>query len=179
MKRKEANYMDRARYERVVLGIDPGTAITGYGVVGSTATDRLELLACGVVRTAAGEPMEQRLLELFTDLRALLVEFKPDEVAVEKLFFGRNITTAIEVGQARGVVLLCAALQNCALFEYTPAEVKRSIAGHGNADKQQVQEMVQRTLDLTSIPRPDDAADGVALALCHLQRAHFLTLIDR
>jgi crossover junction endodeoxyribonuclease RuvC len=159
--------------EYVALGIDPGTATTGYGVVGLMADGRLELLACGVIRTAAGMPMQLRLRELFDDLRMIIVEFQPDALAVEKLFFGRNVTTAISVGQARGAVLLAAAMHDLDVAEYTPAEVKQAIAGYGNAEKHQVQEMVQRLLDLAIIPQPDDAADGVAIAVCHLQSLHY------
>jgi crossover junction endodeoxyribonuclease RuvC len=120
--------------------------------------------------------MQLRLLELFQDMQALLTEFDPDEVAVEKLFFGRNVTTAITVGQARGAILLAAALHALPVAEYTPAEVKQAITGYGNAEKRQVQEMVQRALQLPQIPRPDDAADGVAIALCHLQTARYKAL---
>lgn len=162
--------MSHEAFERVVVGIDPGTATTGYGVVGQTERDELVLLACGVISTQPDEAMHLRLLELFRDLSALIDEFAPDAIAVEKLFFGRNVTTAISVGQARGIVLLTAALKQCMLVEYTPAEVKQSVTGYGNAAKPQIQEMVQRILNLDDIPRPDDAADGVAIALCHLQR---------
>jgi crossover junction endodeoxyribonuclease RuvC len=155
--------------ERVVVGIDPGTAITGYGVVGQTVSGEFELLACGVIRTAAQDPMPARLRELYTDFVALLTEFQPDHVAIEKLFFGRNVTTAISVGQARGVILLATAQRDIPLAEYTPAEVKQAITGYGNAEKRQVQEMVQRLLHLPTLPKPDDAADGVAVAICHLQ----------
>jgi crossover junction endodeoxyribonuclease RuvC len=162
--------------ERVVIGIDPGTAITGYGIVAETVEGNYELLACGVLRTQAGQPMPARLRELFRDLKALIVEFQPDEMAIEKLFFGRNVTTAITVGQARGVLLLAAAELDLPVAEYTPAEVKQAITGYGNADKRQMQEMVQRLLDLTQPPHPDDAADGVAVALCHLQHSRYLFL---
>ncbi len=159
--------------DHVVLGIDPGTGATGYGVVGMTDAGAYALLAYGVVRTAPAAPMHLRLQELFEDLRRIIVEFQPQSVAVEKLFFGRNVTTAITVGQARGIVLLTAALEQLEVAEYTPAEVKQAIAGYGNADKRQVQEMVQRILDLPEIPRPDDAADGVAIAVCHLQSLYY------
>ena len=161
------------RLDTVVLGIDPGTATTGYGVVGLTVAGELALLACGVIRTRANTPMHLRLRELFDDLRNIIAEFRPQVLAVEKLFFGRNVTTAISVGQARGAVLLAAALDQLEVAEYTPAEVKQAIAGYGNADKRQVQEMVQRLLDLAEPPRPDDAADGVAIAVCHLQSLHY------
>jgi crossover junction endodeoxyribonuclease RuvC len=156
-------------FERVVLGVDPGTAITGYGVVAQTTEGEFELLACGVIRTPADQPMHKRLAELYSDFQGLLAEFAPDELAIEKLFFGRNVTTAITVGQARGVVLLAAAQARLAVAEYTPAEVKQAITGFGSAEKRQVQEMVQRILQLPTMPQPDDAADGVAVALCHLQ----------
>jgi crossover junction endodeoxyribonuclease RuvC len=159
-----------APFERIVVGIDPGTAITGYGVVGQTVEGNFELLACGVIRTDAGQRMTARLRELYEDFVDLINEFKPDQLAIEKLFFGRNVTTAITVGQARGVILLAAAQRDLPVAEYTPAEVKQAISGYGNAEKRQMQEMVQRILQLPSLPQPDDAADGVAVALCHLQR---------
>jgi crossover junction endodeoxyribonuclease RuvC len=159
--------------EYVVLGIDPGTALTGYGVVGQDRQGHFQLLACGVFRTQPTTPMPMRLRELFNDMQAIIDEFSPNEVAVEKLFFGRNVTTAITVGQARGAILLAAALRDCPVAEYTPAEVKQAISGYGNADKRQVQEMVQRTLNLAEPPHPDDAADGVAIALCHLQSVEY------
>ena len=162
--------------ERVVLGVDPGTAITGYGVVGQTVEREFELLACGVIRTAASQLMHLRLLELYDDIRKIIREFKPDEIAIEKLFFGRNETTAITVGQARGTILLATAQSGLPLAEYTPAEIKQAITGYGNADKRQIQDMVQRLLNLAQLPHPDDAADGVAVALCHLQNTRFAIL---
>lgn len=161
------------QYVRSVLGVDPGTAITGYGVVAEEENGDFSLLACGVIRTEAHVAMHLRLLELFRDLQALIEEFRPDEMAVEKLFFGRNVTTAISVGQARGSILLAAALAGLDVIEYTPAEVKQAISGYGNADKEQVQEMVRQLLGLKEAPQPDDAADGVAIAICHLQAARY------
>lgn len=163
--------------ERVALGIDPGTATTGYGVVAQIPGGDFELLACGVIRTDAGVSMHLRLRELFEDLQSLIREFAPHSMAIEKLFFGRNVTNAISVGQARGAALLAAALNDLEVAEYTPAEVKQSIAGYGNAEKRQIQEMVQRLLELPEIPRPDDAADGVAIALCHLQTERYRQLV--
>lgn len=160
-------------YAYISIGIDPGTGTTGYGVVGITNVGDYALLACGVIRTPPRTAMHLRLRELFNDLRGLIDEFRPQALAVEKLFFGRNVTTAITVGQARGIVLLAAAMAQLDVAEYTPAEVKQAIAGYGNADKRQVQEMVQRILDLPEIPRPDDAADGVAIAVCHLQSLYY------
>jgi crossover junction endodeoxyribonuclease RuvC len=159
----------KQEYAYITVGIDPGTGTTGYGVVALTHEGEFVLLACGVIRTPPRAPMHLRLLELFNDLRDLIDEFRPQALAVEKLFFGRNVTTAISVGQARGIVLLIAALAHLEVAEFTPAEVKQAIAGYGNAEKRQVQEMVQRILELAEIPRPDDAADGVAIAVCHLQ----------
>lgn len=166
-----------ARYDRLVLGIDPGTAITGYGVVGRTTAGDFELVACGVIRTEAHAPMHLRLLELHQDLDRLMREFAPGEIAVEQLFFGRNVSTAITVGQARGVVLLTAALHGLHVAEYKPAEIKQAITGYGNADKRQIQETVRHLLGLADIPRPDDAADGVAVALCHLQTINYRSLL--
>ncbi len=163
---------------RIVLGIDPGTATTGYGVVSESAAGEIRLLACGVIRTAAGEPMHLRLLEIFQDIQGLIQEFQPHDLAIEELFFGRNVSTAITVGQARGAALLAAALAGLTVSEYKPAEIKQAITGYGKADKQQMQEMVRQTLDLAEIPRPDDAADGIAIALCHLQRARYQRLIE-
>jgi crossover junction endodeoxyribonuclease RuvC len=165
------------KYTHIVMGIDPGTATTGYGVVAQTNAGDFVLLACGVIRTPAHTPMHLRLLELFTDLQKLIQEFQPHAMAVEKLFFGRNVTTAISVGQARGAVLLVAAMAHLVVAEYTPAEVKQAIAGYGNAEKRQVQEMVQRLLNLEETPKPDDAADGVAIAICHLHRIHYQDLV--
>ncbi len=167
--------MDALEY--VVLGIDPGTATTGYGVVAQTTRGDYTLLACGVIRTLPETPMPLRLRELYLDVQNLIREFQPNEVAVEKLFFGKNVTNAISVGQARGVVLVVAALSELHVAEYTPAEVKQAISGYGNAEKRQMQEMVQRTLNLPEPPRPDDAADGVAIALCHLQTIAFRRLV--
>jgi crossover junction endodeoxyribonuclease RuvC len=162
-----------SRHVRCVLGVDPGTAITGYGVVAEEEDGEFSLVACGVIRTQAHVAMHLRLLELFRDLQALIEEFQPDEMAVEKLFFGRNVTTAISVGQARGSILLAAALAGLDVIEYTPAEIKQAISGYGNADKEQVQEMVRQLLGLEEAPQPDDAADGVAIAICHLQAARY------
>ncbi len=165
--RATSRYQD----ELVVLGIDPGTASTGYGVVARTAQGDFRLLACGVVRTEPGQAMHLRLLEIFRDLEAIIEEFQPHVMAVEELFFGRNVTTAISVGQARGAALLAAAVHGLTVAEYTPAAIKQALTGYGKADKAQMQQMVQHILELDQIPRPDDAADGVAVALCHLQQA--------
>ena len=160
-----------------VLGIDPGTASTGYGVVLQPASGDYELLACGVIRTAPDQPMPLRLREIFADIQSLIHEFQPHEMAVEDLFFGRNVTTAISVGQARGAALLAAALSDLPVVEYTPATVKQALTGYGNADKYQMQAMVRQLLELEESPQPDDAADGVAIALCHLQTGRYQALV--
>lgn len=166
------------REEWVVLGIDPGTASTGYGVVRQSPHGDFQLLACGVIRTSPADLMHYRLREIFEDIQNLIREFSPNEVAVEQLFFGRNVTTAITVGQARGAALLAAALNDLPIAEYTPASVKQALTGYGNADKVQMQMMVQQLLNLEETPQPDDAADGVAIALCHLQTARYRALLE-
>jgi len=152
----------------LVLGIDPGTATTGYGLVRLLTDGRLESPAYGVIETPAGLPAHQRLSLLYHRLTELLLLHRPDSCAVEKLFFQRNISTAIAVGQARGVVLLAIAEVGLEVGEYTPNEVKQAVAGYGSAAKSQVQEMVRILLNLDEVPRPDDAADALAVAICHL-----------
>ncbi len=152
----------------LALGIDPGTATTGFGLV-REEDGAYQLVDCGVILTSAQEPMPQRLLLLHNHLLALLAAHRPDAVAVEELFFNKNVRTAIAVGQARGVVLLAAAQAGVPVYEYTPLQVKQAVVGYGRAEKHQVQEMVRILLALDSIPQPDDAADAVAVALCHLQ----------
>lgn len=152
-----------------VLGIDPGTALLGYGVV--AGTERPEALTYGVIRTAVGTPLEIRLVQLYEALASLMDEWSPDVVVLEQLFFARNVTTALSVGQARGVVLLLCGQRGLPVAEYTPAQVKQAVGGYGRAGKRQMQEMVRLLLGLPSIPQPDDAADALAIALCHLQHA--------
>ncbi|MDR1961772.1 MAG: crossover junction endodeoxyribonuclease RuvC [Gracilibacteraceae bacterium] len=149
-----------------ILGIDPGTAIMGFGLIDAQA-GRLSALAYGVWRTAPELPMERRLLALFTEVEACAGLYQPEEAAVEELFMGRNTTTAITVGQARGVALLAAARREIPVYEYTPLQVKQAVVGYGRADKQQIQFMVRALLSLKETPRPDDAADALAVAICH------------
>jgi crossover junction endodeoxyribonuclease RuvC len=160
-----------------VLGIDPGTATTGYGLVDEDDAGEARLVGYGVILTEAKTPMPERLLTLYRELSALLAEHRPDAVAVEELFFGRNVTTAVTVGQARGVVLLAAAQAGLPVSEYKPAQVKQALVGYGGADKAQIQEMVRIMLNLPEIPRPDDAADAVAVAICHLHSARLERLV--
>ena len=163
----------RATDGALVLGIDPGTATMGFGLVlGTSAGDGVyRSVGYGVIQTAAGVPMEQRLLQLHRRLGEIIRQYQPTQAAVEKLFFGRNTTTAIAVGQARGVALLALAEAGLPVVEYTPAEVKNAMAGYGNAGKAQMQRMVTALLGLPGPPKPDDAADAVAIALCHLRLA--------
>lgn len=152
------------------LGIDPGTALLGWGVL-DEHQGTLQSVAYGVVRTPRGQATEQRLLTLYTELTTLVQQYQPGAAAIEELFFSRNVTTALGVGQARGVVLLTLAQAGVAVYEYTPREVKQAVAGYGGADKRQMQEMVRLTLHLERIPRPDDAADALAIAICHAYTA--------
>ena len=157
----------------LVLGIDPGTATTGYGLVRDHPDGSLEMVAYGTVQTPAGTPAHQRLAQLYHELTQLILLHRPDSCAVEKLFFQRNVSTAIAVGQARGVVLLAIAEANLDVFEYTPNEVKQAVTGYGSAQKRQVQEMVRTLLVLPEIPRPDDAADALAIAMTHLNTRRY------
>jgi len=149
-----------------ILGIDPGTAIMGYGLIEKRGQNLLPVdYSCW--RTPADLPMAQRLKILFDLLEEFLHKYSPDAVAVEELFFNRNTTTAIAVGQARGIILLSAARNNIEVFDYTPLQVKQAVVGYGKADKRQVQFMVRALLSLTEDPKPDDVADALAIAICH------------
>ena len=152
----------------LALGIDPGTATTGYGFIRIEPDGSLLAVKYGVITTPKDTPASERLVMLYDQLQDLLQEYKPETAAVEKLFFQRNITTAIAVGQARGVMLLSLAQAGLDVFEYTPNEIKQAVAGYGSAGKRQMQEMVRVLLTLEDIPRPDDAADALAVAITHL-----------
>jgi crossover junction endodeoxyribonuclease RuvC len=160
----------------LVLGIDPGTATTGFGLVCERDDGSLEMVDYGTLLTPAGEPAHQRLAMLYHQLNEILLLHRPDSVAVEKLFFQRNISTAIAVGQARGVILLSIAEAGLDVFEYTPNEVKQAVAGYGSAQKRQVQEMVRTLLVLPDIPKPDDAADALAIAITHLNTRRYASM---
>lgn len=162
----------------LVLGLDPGLAITGYGLVTESAAGRLALVEYGTITTPAGQPLSGRLLTIDRGLEALIERHRPDVVAVEELFFCRNVTTALVVGQARGVAILSAARAGVPVYEYRPMAVKQAISGYGQAPKSQVQEMVRMLLELEEVPKPDDAADGVAVAICHLHSIRLADLID-
>lgn len=154
----------------LVLGIDPGTAITGYGVVERLPDGVLRLSECGVIRTSARAPLPTRLRQIFEGVTELLERHRPAAVAVEGVFFGKNARTAMVLGHARGAVLLAAALRDLDVAEYPPAEVKNAIVGTGRATKHQIGFMTQKLLRLREPPRPEDAADGVAVAICHCFR---------
>jgi crossover junction endodeoxyribonuclease RuvC len=162
----------------IILGIDPGTATTGYGLVTEDEAGEARLVRCGVIETAANTPMPERLQKLYREVSGLIRDAAPVAMAIELLFFGRNVTTALTVGQARGVVLLAAAQSGVPVYEYKPAEVKQALVGYGNAGKQQMQEMVRMMLGLDTVPRPDDAADAVAIAICHLHSARLRKLME-
>lgn len=157
--------------ERITLGVDPGTALLGYGVLAGDSPPRV--VDFGVIATSPKQRMATRLLQLYEGLTRIMRDFRPDVVVIEELFFARNVTTALAVGQARGVVLLAAAQAGVPVVEYKPAEVKQAVSGYGKADKPQMQEMVRLLLDLDQVPQPDDAADALAVALCHVQTDRF------
>jgi crossover junction endodeoxyribonuclease RuvC len=157
----------------LALGIDPGIATTGYGLVRLLDDGGLEMLTFGVLITPPDRPVHERLQMLHEQLTKLLSHYHPDTCAVEKLFFQRNVSTAIAVGEARGVVLLAMAEAGLSVAEYTPNEVKQAVAGYGSAQKRQVQEMVRTLLGLPAIPKPDDAADALAIAITHLNTTHY------
>jgi crossover junction endodeoxyribonuclease RuvC len=159
----------------LALGIDPGTATTGYGLVRLTRDGELVSVQYGVFSTPKDATPSARLEMLYNQLQDLLKQHKPDTAAVEKLFFSRNVTTALAVGQARGVVLLSLQQAGIKTFEYTPKEVKNAVAGYGGAEKRQVQEMVRALLQLDAIPKPDDAADALAVAITHLNTRRYDT----
>ncbi len=150
-----------------VLGVDPGIAIAGYGIV-DYAGNSFSPVDYGCIRSGAGMLPHLRLSKLFSELTNLIVKYRPQCLAVEELFFNRNVRTAMSVSQARGVILLAAALAGLAVYEYTPLQVKQAVVGRGRADKQQVQYMIKIILNLPAIPKPDDVADALAVAVCHI-----------
>ena len=149
-----------------ILGIDPGYGITGFGVIDADRGS-YALVSCGAITTPPGMDFSARLEIIYEDMRALLAQSKPDAVAIEELFFGQNVTTGIGVAQSRGVILLAIRQAGLPIFEYKPMQVKQAVVGYGNATKHQVQDMTRRLLKLERMPKPDDAADAIAIALCH------------
>ena len=150
----------------VILGIDPGYAIVGYGVL-QYDNNKIKVLDFGAVTTPAGMDFPARLHVIYQDLSCLCQKYHPDAMSIEKLFFNTNKKTAVDVAQARGVILLSAQANGAEIFEYTPLQVKQSVVGYGRAEKKQVQEMTKQLLGLSAVPKPDDTADALALALCH------------
>ncbi len=149
-----------------ILGIDPGTGILGFGVIDIDARDKARLIDAGVIRTPVKQADSDRLFTIYDELNQIVHETKPQIMAVEKLFFAQNVTTAMSVSQARGVVLLLGKQHDLELHEYTPLQIKQAVTGYGKADKKQIQEMVKVILGLSSVPKPDDAADALAAAIC-------------
>lgn len=163
---------------RVIVGLDPGTAFTGFGVI-SAGGGRLEALEYGVVDTPASLALEQRLEHIYDAVRELLGRHRPVATAVESLFFNVNVRTALAVGQARGVSLLACSQAGCEVFEYTPQQVKRAVVGYGKASKEQVMEMVRILLGMAELPRPDHAADALGVAICHANTADLRERVAR
>lgn len=153
-----------------ILGIDPGIAIVGFGLIESNRGS-VRMLQYGAVTTEAGLPLATRLVQIENDMTALIAQLKPDEIAVEELFFSKNITTGIAVAHGRGVILCTAERLGVPIFEYTPMQVKQAVAGYGLADKKQVMDMTKRLLKLKAVPKPDDAADALAITICHARSA--------
>ena len=153
-----------------ILGIDPGVAIVGFGVI-DVDRGRQQLVQYGAINTEAGLPLATRLVQIGRDLEQLIELFQPDEIAIEELFFSKNITTGIAVAHGRGVILYTAEKLQIPIYEYTPMQVKQAVVGYGLAEKKQVMDMVRRLLKLKAVPRPDDAADALAVAICHARSA--------
>ena len=162
----------------IVLGIDPGVATIGFGVL-DAQRGKNTLIQYGVITTPAGLPLSQRLRQIHADMEQLIRQFKPDEMAVEELFFSKNITTGISVAHGRGVILLAAEQLGVPVFEYTPMQVKQAVVGYGAAEKRQIMLMTQRLLGMKQIPKPDDAADALAIAICHSRAATSLMNTER
>ena len=153
-----------------ILGIDPGYGITGFGVIDAERGNST-LISCGAITTPAGADFSARLSMIYEDMKSLLEKAKPDAVAIEELFFGQNVTTGIGVAQSRGVILLAIYQAGLPVYSYKPMQVKQAVVGYGNATKHQVQDMTKRLLHLEKMPKPDDAADAIAIALCHARSA--------
>lgn len=156
-----------------ILGIDPGTGILGFGVIDTSPGSKVSMVDGGVIRTPVKQADSERLKTIYDELTEIIKINKPDTMSVEKLFFSQNVTTAMSVSQARGVVLLCGIQNNLELFEYTPQQIKQALTGYGRADKKQMQEMVKVVLKLKEVPKPDDCADALAAAICHSMTANY------
>lgn len=161
----------------VILGIDPGIAIVGYGVIEYTG-NAFRVFEHGAITTKAGMKLSDRLRDIYECIHLLIEKHRPDALAIEELFFNTNVKTAISVAHGRGVSVLAAAIQNIPIYEYTPLQVKQSVAGYGRADKAQVQRMVKTLLNLNAVPKPDDVADALAIAICHAHTAKYQSLVN-
>ena len=150
-----------------IIGIDPGTGILGFGVIDAGSGGKIKLVDGGVIRTKTNQPLDERLIEIYRHLASVISKTRPNVMAIEKLFFAQNITTAISVSHARGVAMLAGKIAGLEVAEYTPLQIKQSLTGYGRADKKQMQEMVKVLLGLKAVPKPDDCADALATAICH------------
>ncbi len=150
----------------IILGIDPGYAIVGYGII-EFKNNKFKTINYGAITTDAGTPFVERLEKIYSDITAIIKQFNPEAVSIEKLFFNTNTTTAIDVAQARGVILLAAEHSKVPVYEYTPLQVKQAVTGYGRAEKRQVMELTKTLLGLSKVPKPDDTADALAIAICH------------
>ncbi len=160
----------------IILGIDPGYAIVGYGVI-DYRNNHFSVIDYGAILTDAGTPFNERLEKIYDDLSALLEKYKPEAMSVEKVFYNSNAKTVIDVSQARGVIMLAAQKSRVPVFEYTPLQVKQSVVGYGRAEKKQIQEMIKRILHLEKVPKPDDTADALAMAICHAHSSGSLSVM--
>ena len=161
----------------IILGVDPGTATTGYGIV-KEEKGKISLIDYGCIETESKKEAPKRLDEIFEGLCSVIKEYRPDEAAIEELFFSANVKTAISVGHARGVLVLACEKSKLPVFEYTPLQIKQALSGYGRAEKKQIQEMVKVFLNLKEIPKPDDAADALAVAICHVHSRKVNQLAD-
>lgn len=160
----------------IILGIDPGYAIVGYGVI-DYRNNHFSVIDYGAILTDAGTPFNERLEKIYDDLTAIIEKHRPEAMSVEKVFYNSNAKTVIDVSQARGVIMLGAQKNKVPVFEYTPLQVKQSVVGYGRADKKQVQEMTRRILSLEKVPKPDDTADALAMAICHAHSSGSLSVM--
>ncbi|MBI4188388.1 MAG: crossover junction endodeoxyribonuclease RuvC [Chloroflexi bacterium] len=162
----------------IILGIDPGTIVMGYGVIAST-DDEITLVDCGALNTPARSPIGERLSYLYNGLLKIVARYRPDVVAVEQPFLAKNVKSALAIGRAQAIAILVAANKGIPMFEYTPAQIKQRVTNYGASSKEQIQEMVKLQLKLSQVPEPNDAADALAVALCHLSEVHLSDLLAR
>ncbi len=161
-----------------ILGIDPGTVIMGYGVI-ETEDDNISLVNCGVLKKPGRSPIGERLSYFYGELLEIISRYQPDTVAIEQPFMAKNVRSALAIGRAQAVAMLAAANSGIPVYEYTPADVKQRVAGYGASSKEQIQEMVRLQLELSEVPQPNDAADALAVAICHLREMHLQSLLTR